>query len=188
MKIAFIIYNGLTTLDFIGVYDPITRLKTMGFLSDLQWDICSHSPEVKDNTGLGLIPTKVKESLQEYDMIIVPGAVVTRKLVEDAEFISWLQTATPCKYKVSVCTGSLLLGAAGFLAGKTATTHPNAFTELEKYCASVVDKRIVDRGDVITARGVTSSIDLGLYLCEKFCGYDVKEQIRQRMDYPHYNY
>ncbi|HEY9296019.1 MAG TPA: DJ-1/PfpI family protein, partial [Phormidium sp.] len=95
---------------------------------------------------------------------------------------------TTCKYKVSVCTGSLLLGAAGFLAGKIATTHPNAFTELEKYCASVVDKRIVDEGEVITARGVTSSIDLGLYLCEKFCGYDVKEQIRQRMDYPNNNY
>lgn len=188
MKIAFIIYNGLTTLDFIGVYDPITRLKTMGFVSNWSWDICSYSIKVQDNTGLGLIATKIKESLQEYDMIIVPGAVVTRHLVDDTEFISWLQTAKSCKYKVSVCTGSLLLGAAGFLSSKIATTHPNAFAELAKYCASVVDKRIVDEGDVITARGVTSSIDLGLYLCEKFCGYDVKEQIRQRMDYLNNNY
>jgi cyclohexyl-isocyanide hydratase len=96
-----------------------------------------------------------------------------------------LRTADACKYKVSVCTGALLLGAAGFLTGKTATTHRTAFNDLKPYCASVVDQRIVDEGDVITARGVTSSIDLGLYLCEKLAGHEVKERIRQQMDYEH---
>ena len=86
--------------------------------------------------------------------------------------------------KASICTGSLLLGAAGFLKGKKATTHPEAFGELRKYCSSVVDERIVDEGDVITAGGVSSSIDLGLYLCEKLAGRAVKEQIRRQIDYP----
>ncbi|MFD0131711.1 DJ-1/PfpI family protein, partial [Bacillus subtilis] len=81
-----------------------------------------------------------------------------------------------------VCTGSLLFGSAGFLNGKTATTHPNAFEDLMKYC-KVVDKRIVDEGSVITARGVSSSIDLGLYLYEKLAGYEAKEKIRIQMDY-----
>lgn len=185
MKVAFIIYTGMTALDFIGVYDPVTRLKTMGFMPDLEWEICACSQEVRDTAGLGFIPTKVGESLAAYDMAIVPGGIGTRKLVDNAEFVEWIATSKQCRFKVSVCTGSLLLGAAGFLEGKTATTHPNAFSDLEKYCASVVDKRIVDEGDVITARGVTSSIDLGLYLCEKFAGYDVKEKIRQVMDYQH---
>ena len=185
MKIAFIIYDGMTTLDFIGAYDPVTRLNTMGFLPDLQWEICAPSQTVKDGTGLGLLPTRVGEPLQGYDMIIVPGGFGSRRLMDDAAFIEWLRTAAPCELKVSVCTGALLLGAAGFLKGKAATTHRNAFGDLQRFCSSVVDRRIVDAGDVITARGVASSIDLGLYLCEKLAGREVKERIRQQMDYEH---
>lgn len=185
MKVAFIIYNGMTSLDFIGVYDPVTRLKIMGFIPDLQWDVCAFSKEVKDKTDLQFTPTKVGGPLQDYDMVIVPGGFGSRKLVDDSGFIEWLRTAKPCKLKVSVCTGALLLGAAGFLKGKTATTHPNAFRDLQKYCLSVVDQRVVDEGEVITARGVTSSIDLGLYLCEKLAGPGAKEEIRKQMDYQH---
>ena len=183
MRVAFIIYDGMTALDFVGVYDPVTRLNSMGFWPDLQWDVCARSMTIEDGAGLGLLPSKVGESLHTYDMIIVPGGYGSRKLIDDAVFIGWLRTAAACKYKVSVCTGALLLGAAGFLAGKTATTHRTAFDDLKPYCASVVDRRIVDEGDVITARGVTSSIDLGLYLCEKLAGHEVKERIRQQMDY-----
>lgn len=104
-------------------------------------------------------------------------------MIDNSEFLAWLKTAAPCKLKVSVCTGSLLWGAAGFLQGKKATTHPMAFTDLQPYCAQVLDQRVVDEGDIITARGVTSALDLGLYLCEKLAGYEVKERIRQQMDY-----
>jgi len=185
VKIAFIIYDGMTALDFIGVYDPVTRLNTMGFLPDLCWEICARSRTVKDGAGLEFTATKVGEPLPAYDMIIVPGGFGSRQLVDDAGFMEWLRTATPCKLKVSVCTGALLLGAAGFLQGKAATTHRSAFNDLRRFCSSVVDRRIVDEGDVITARGVTSSIDLGLYLCEKLAGREVKERIRQQMDYEH---
>lgn len=183
MKVAFIIYDGMTTLDFIGVYDPVTRLKTMGFMPDLEWEICARSGAVRDGSGLRLAPTRIGESLGTYDMVIVPGGLESRQLVHDAGFMAWLRTAAPCKFKVSVCTGALLLGAAGFLKGKTATTHRSAFKDLEPLCASVVDQRVVDAEEVITARGVTSAIDLGLYLCEKLAGSDVKERIRQQMDY-----
>jgi cyclohexyl-isocyanide hydratase len=183
MKVAFIIYDGMTTLDFIGVYDPVTRLKTMGFLPDLKWDVCARSDTVTDGTGLQVTPTKIGEALLGYDMVIVPGGFGSRTLVDDPQFIGWLRTATPCKLKVSVCTGSLLLGAAEFLKGKTATTHRSAFTDLQRFCSSVVDRRIVDEGDVITARGVTASIDLGLFLCEKLAGREAKERIRRQMDY-----
>lgn len=187
MKIAFVIYNGMTALDFIGVYDPVTRLKTMGFIQDLGWEICADSKEVSDNAGLRFTPTRVGESLEGYDMVIVPGGFIftIRKLIADVEFIEWLRIAEPCKLKASVCTGALLLGAAGFLKGKTATTHPSHFNDIKRFCSSVVNQRIVDEGDVITARGVTSSIDLGLYLCEKLAGHEVKEKIRRQMDYEH---
>lgn len=182
MKIAFVIFNGLTALDFIGVYDAVTRLKTMHFIEDLQWDICAYTESVSDKQGVVFTPNSVRQALGEYDMVIVPGGYGTKELVNDQGFIEWLQSAASCKIKASVCTGSLLFGAAGFLAGKRATTHPSAYTELAKYC-SVVDDRVVDEGEVITARGVSSSIDLGLYLCEKFAGHEVKERIRKQMDY-----
>lgn len=183
MRVAFIIYEGMTSLDLIGVYDPLTRLRTMGFLPDLEWDICAYSEEVSDSTGLRFAPTRTGEPLQGYDMVIVPGGFGSRKLIKDERFIAWLRSAAPCRFRVSVCTGSLLLGAAGFLRGKKATTHRSAFDELQRFCDRVVDERIVDEGDVITARGVTSSIDLGLYLCEKFGGVEARERIRQQMDY-----
>ncbi|HEY7534619.1 MAG TPA: DJ-1/PfpI family protein, partial [Thermodesulfobacteriota bacterium] len=132
MKIGFIIYDGMTALDFIGIYDPITRLKTMGFMSDLEWDICAYTEEVNDNAGLRFMPTRVRESLESYDMIIIPGGFIKtiQKLIDNIRFIEWIMTASQCKLKVSVCTGSLLFGAAGLLREKVATTHPSAFNEL----------------------------------------------------------
>jgi cyclohexyl-isocyanide hydratase len=183
MKIAFIVFEGMTALDFIGVYDPVVRLKAMGFVPDLQWDICARGEEVRDSHGLRFVPTKVGLSLRDYDMVIVPGGIGSRRLVEDSGFIEWLKTAEHSAIKASVCTGALLLGAAGFLKGKKATTHPEAFQDLQGYCSSVVDRRIVDQGEVITAGGVTSSIDLGLYLCEKLAGQQAREKIRQQMVY-----
>ena len=185
MKVAFVIFNRMTALDFIGVYDAVTRLNSMGLMPQLSWDICAHSPQVADDRGLAFTPTRVGEPLRSYDLLIVPGGFGTRTLVDDAPFIEWLRTAATCELKASVCTGSLLLGAAGFLEGRRATTHPNAFQELERYCARVVvDQRVVDEGDVITARGVTAAIDLGLHLVERFVGSEGKERIRKQMDYP----
>jgi transcriptional regulator GlxA family with amidase domain len=186
MKIAFVIYDIMTAMDFIGVYDALIRLKIMKFMPDVEWEICAHTQEVVDGNGLRITPTKAGESLEGYDMVIVPGGYGSRTLARDSAFIAWLQTSESCKLKASVCTGSILLGAAGFLKGKRATTHPSSFDELRPFCEEVVDKRVVDEGDVITARGVTSSIDLGLYLCEKFAGREVRERIAKQMDYQGY--
>jgi transcriptional regulator GlxA family with amidase domain len=115
----------------------------------------------------------------------LPGGTGTRKLVDDADFIGWIRTAERCPYKISVCSGALLWGAAGFLRGRRATTHPDAFEQLATYGATVVGARIVDEGDIITARGVTSGFDLGLYLVEKFAGADARTRIAKQMDYPY---
>lgn len=114
---------------------------------------------------------------------IVPGGFSTRKLQKDSAFIQWLQTAKTAGIVASVCTGSLLLGAAGFLKDKTATTHPSAYDDLKPYCKSVSKQRICDQGNIITAGGVTSSIDLGLYLVEKISNPETKLKIASQMDY-----
>lgn len=185
MRIAFVLFEELTTLDFVGVYDPVTRLRTMGFMPQLDWELCAPAAEVRDDKGLRLAATRPGAPLEGYDAVIVPGGFGTRALKDDPAFVAWMRTAADVPLKVSVCTGALLLGAAGFLHGRRATTHPAAFALLRPYCAEVVDARVVDEGDVVTARGVTSAIDLGLHLCTRLAGAEAVQRIRAQMDYPY---
>ena len=184
MKIAFIIFDGITWLDLIGIYDPITRLKSYGYLPGLEWDLCAFHPTAKDSFGTEMHATKVKPDLSSYDMLIVPGGFGTRKLQYEPDFMNWIKTATKVPYKSSICTGSLLLGAAGFLQDKHATTHFNEYESLKAYAMKVHKNRIVRDGYTITAGAVASSIDLGLYLCELLVDQEARERIRKAMDYP----
>jgi transcriptional regulator GlxA family with amidase domain len=185
MKTAFVIFNRMTSLDFIGFYDPVTRLKSMRIMEDFEWRICSTTQHVVDDRGLRIEVDAVAKPLDSYDMLFVPGGFGTRSLQHDGRFVDWLKTAGSAQLKVSVCTGALLLGAAGFLRGRRATTHPSACQELEPYCGAVVHDRVVDDGDIITAGGVSSAIDVGLYLVEKLAGADARTRIATQMDYPY---
>jgi cyclohexyl-isocyanide hydratase len=185
MKAALIVFDGMTMLDFIGFYDAVTRLPRMGFLPDFSWNVCARTPQVSDERGLRLLPDRIGETLEGYDLLYLPGGMGTRKLQHDAAFVEWLRTASGAQLKVSVCTGALLLGAAGFLRGLTATTHPAALQELGPYCANVVRARIVDQGAVITAGGVSTSIDLGLHVVVRLAGEQARDEIARQMDYPY---
>jgi len=186
MEIGFVMYNGLTALDFIGIHDAVTRLKTMGFNEDICWETCALTERVTATGKVTFEPTAVREELGQFDVVVVPGCVDVDSVAADDELISWIGTAKGVDLLVSVCTGSILLAAAGLLKDTPATTHPTAYDMLSEYC-EVMDNRIVDTEDVITARGVTSSVDLGLYLCEKFADKDTRESIAAQMDYPHYS-
>lgn len=186
MHIAYVIFDGMTALDFIGFYDAVGRLKTMGFLPDLRTSIVARTPEVKDDRGLWLRATARPAALKGFDLVFLPGGMATRKLQHDRSYLDWLASAADASLKVSVCTGALLWGALGCLKGRRATTHPGAYEELRPYCGQVVtDRRIVDEGPVITARGVSTSLDLGLYVCERLAGAEARRKIKQQMDYPY---
>ena len=185
MKTAFVIFDGMTVMDFIGIYDPLTRLKSMKILPDFEWNICALTPQVTDDRGLCILADTVGKSLDGYDVLVVPGGMGTRPLQHDEAYIKWLRSAESAKLKASVCTGALLLGAAGFLRGRRATTHPSAYEELKPYCAQVIEERVVDEGDIVTARGVTSGIDLGLHLVERFAGAEARARVAKQMDYPY---
>lgn len=185
MKIAFILFDGITFLDFAGFYDVIYRLGQFEIGKGLSWDICAASEEVTDELGFTVKAGKVLPELSEYDMIFVPGGMGTRKLRYDEAFVSWIAGARNVPYKVSVCTGSLLLGAAGLLEGKKATTHPSAYDLLRPYCEEVVETRIVHDGNVITGGGVSTSIDLGLYLISYLAGESAMSSVKKQIDYPY---
>ncbi|MEM9258243.1 MAG: DJ-1/PfpI family protein [Bacteroidota bacterium] len=183
MRLAYVLYDELTLLDFIGFYDPVSRLQSQGHLPDFDWDLCAMTPTIKDSFGLEITADLVKPDLGTYDILYVPGGFGTRSLQHDKAFLAWLKTAGPVPLKTSVCTGSLLLGAAGFLEGVRATTHFNEYASLAPYCKEVIHERIVDAGSVITAGAVATSLDLGLYLCEKLVGSEKTVVIRKSMDY-----
>jgi transcriptional regulator GlxA family with amidase domain len=186
MKVAFVLFDRLTSLDFIGFYDAITRLKIMKLMEDVSWDLCADKQEVSDELGVKIKVGCVRPDLSAYDLVFVPGGIGTRTLRFHEGFVRWLQTAERVPYKVSVCTGALLLGAAGFLEGKRATTNASASDLLAPYCKEVVQARIVRDGNVITGGGVATSIDLGLFVVELLCGTAAVRLVQAAMDYPYY--
>jgi len=185
MKIAFVLFDGLTFLDFAGFYDVINRLNFFEQTKGTTWETCAMTDQVTDESGLTLKVDRVKPNLAEYDLIFVPGGMGTRKLRFDEAFVGWLRQAENVPLKVSVCTGSLLMGAAGFLTGKKATTHPNVYELLEPYVAEVIQTRIVKDGNVITAGGVATSIDLGVYVVGLLAGQEAADNVKLQIDYPY---
>src|SRR5262249_875364 len=147
--------------------------------------LCAQQPTVSDENGLRFTPDAVGESLAGYDLLVVPGGYGTRPLMNDAAFLDWLRTASAVPLKASVCTGSLCVGGAGFLRRRPATAHRHSMEELAPLCGAAVSRRIVDAGDVVTAAGVTASIDLGLHLVERLAGRDARERLAKQMDYPY---
>jgi transcriptional regulator GlxA family with amidase domain len=187
-RIAFLVFPRLTFLDFIGGYDALRRVAGMGIDPAVTHRIIGTEASIVDDSGLRVTPDGVYEDLAPFDLLYVPGGFGTRTLVEDARFVEYLRTWGAERPVVSVCTGALLLGRAGYLAGKRATTHHNAYDALRPFCREVVtDRRIVDEGRVVTAGGVASSLDLGLYLVEKYWSADARKTIAAQMAYRGYS-
>jgi cyclohexyl-isocyanide hydratase len=187
-RIAFLVFPKLTFLDFVGGYDALRRVATMGIDPAVTHRIIGTEAEIADETGLTVKPDGVYEDLAAFDLLYVPGGVGTRLLMNEPRVLAYLRTWGRERPLVSVCTGALLLGRAGYLAGLRATTHHRALDLLKPLCREVVgDRRIVDEGRIVTAGGVAAALDLGLYLVEKFWGAAARERIAAQMEYRGYS-
>jgi transcriptional regulator GlxA family with amidase domain len=187
-RIAFLVFPRLTFLDFVGVYDALRRIATMSVDPGVTHRIIGTEREIVDETGLVVKPDAVYEDLAPFDLLCVPGGLGTRTLMNDARLLDYLRTWGSERPLASVCTGALLLGRAGFLRDKRATTHHRAWELLRPLCREVVtDRRIVDEGQVVTAGGVASALDLGLYLVERFWGAEARQKIAAQMEYRAYS-
>ncbi|MGF7030316.1 cyclohexyl-isocyanide hydratase [Paenibacillus mucilaginosus] len=186
IRMACILFSEVTMLDFHGFFDAVTRLNRVEGFGRLSYDLCALEDEITDDRGISVrIPNRIPD-LSGYDILFIPGGMGTRQLQIDPKFLAWLRTAEPVPLKISVCTGALLLGAAGFLEGKRATTNPGLYEGIRPYCSEVLHSRIVRDGGVITAGGVAASIDLGLYVAEQLAGVEAVRTVQKSMDYPYY--
>jgi imidazoleglycerol-phosphate dehydratase len=181
MKIAFILYNGMSSLDFIGSFDPLTRLKTGGYLADLVWETCALTPQVQDGAGLTILPSRVGGSLEGFDLLVIPGGPGASQLSQEAAFVDWLKSAAGCCWKASSGSGALLSGAAGFLQDKPAAADLELHEQLGAYTQQLSASRLVEAGDVITAAGSEAAHELGLYLVGKIAGDQVLEKMRRQL-------
>jgi transcriptional regulator GlxA family with amidase domain len=186
MKMAYIMFDRMTTMDFAGFYEVVTWMRVLGKKENLSWDFCSNKEEITDDRGMTIKIPHVYPNLSSYDLVFVPGGMSTRTLRHDSEFISWIQTSRDVEYKVSVCTGSLLLGAAGFLTGRRATTNPSAYDLLSPYCSEVLKERIVRDGNIFTGGGAGTSMDMGLFFVESITDESFVKRVQEIIDYPYY--
>jgi transcriptional regulator GlxA family with amidase domain len=186
VKIAFVLYDGVTLLDFAGAYDPLTRLKTMGFVPGLEYITCARGEWIQSSEGMMLKPDSVSPDLSGFDYLVIPGGNGVMDQMKDKIFLSWLSVPPGSTVVAAVCGGALIIGAAGLLRNRRATTHPALRGALTNFAREVSGDRIVEDDLVITAGGVTAAIDMGLYLCERIAGREVREKIQKQMDYPYY--
>lgn len=186
-RIAFLAFPGMTALDLVGGYDALRRVAPMGIDREVTCRIVGTKQSVVDETGLTIVPDGVFEDLGQFDLLYVPGGLGTRPLMHDGRLLDYLKAWPASRPLASVCTGALLLGAAGHLKGRRATTHHLALELLEPYVKEVVaDRRIVADGNVVTAGGVSSALDLGLYLVDWLWGEEARERIATVMEYRAY--
>ena len=182
MQIAIPLFDRLTALDAIGPYETLQRLPgaEVVFVGDRRGEYRT------ENGFLGLLADATYADVPEPDVIVVPGGIGTRAMVEPGPLREWLVAAHPgTRYTTSVCTGSLVLAAAGLLDGLTATTHWSAYDILEKHGAIPTTDRVVEHLDrrIITAAGVSSGIDMALRLAELLVDRTAAEAMQLMIEY-----
>jgi putative intracellular protease/amidase len=180
MQIAVALFDQVTALDAVGPYEVLQRLP------DAEVCFVGHRRgEVRaDNGFLGLTVDRRFDEVPSPDIVVVPGGIGTRALVHDVAILDWIRSAhETSRFTTSVCTGSLLLAAAGILDGLSATTHFSARPLLAKYGAKPSEDRVVIEGKVITAAGVSSGIDMALHLAERLTDATTSKALQLMIEY-----
>ena len=180
MRIAILIFDGLTALDAIGPYEVLSRLPG----AELRFVAKQPGPKRTDTGALGEQADLAIADLPGPDVVLVPGGEGNRPLMRDSEVLDWLRVAHESStWTTSVCTGALVLGAAGILDGKRATTHWAFLDRLSELGAEPVTERVVEDGKVVTAAGVSAGIDMALTLAARIAGDEVAQAIQLGIEY-----
>ncbi|HEY7960471.1 MAG TPA: DJ-1/PfpI family protein [Solirubrobacteraceae bacterium] len=180
MDIAILIYPRFTALDAIGPYEVLSRLPgaTVTFVAE-------HAGPIRTDTGaLGVLADASLAQKPAPDIVLVPGGPGTAALMQDGPVHAWLRAAhASTTWTASVCTGSLILAAAGVLEGRRATSNWQALQELRGLGVDVVEERVVFDGKLATSAGVTAGIDMALTLVAKIAGEELAQAIQLGLEY-----
>jgi cyclohexyl-isocyanide hydratase len=178
-NIGFVIFPNLTQLDFTGPLQVLNRLP-----ASKTYIVARSLDPVPSDCGLGLVPTTTFQDCPQLDLICVPGGLGVVNAIADPELITFVQNqAQRARYVTSVCTGAFILGAAGLLKGRRATTHW-AYTDMLPLVGATFEKsRVVWDGNVVTAGGVTSGIDFALSIIAELADSGIAQSIQLSIEY-----
>lgn len=180
MDIAIPLFTGITALDAIGPYEVLSRLPG----ARVRFVAVEPGPYRTDNRQLALLADEPLSAVPHPEIVMVPGGFGTRALLAPNPLLDWIRAAhVTSQWTTSVCTGSLLLGAAGVLQGLEATTHWAALDQLAQFGARPSSRRVIEQGKVITAAGVSSGIDMALVLAARVAGEDMAQAIQLGIEY-----
>jgi transcriptional regulator GlxA family with amidase domain len=180
MEIAMLLFDKLAPLDAVGPFEVMRNVPG--------WEVRFVAKEkgtIRDEGGsLGLVADHALEEVTAADLVLVPGGIGNRPLIEDERVLDWLrQIDRTTRWTTSVCTGSLLLGAAGLLQGKRATGNWLYLEALRAYGADPVGGRFVEDGKIVTAAGVTAGIDMALHLVAQEVGPEMAQAVQLGIEY-----
>ena len=180
MQIACFVFDGITALDIVGPYEVLQRLPD----ADVRFVGKARGEVRTDNKFLALVADHALDEITTPDVVVVPGGFATRSLEHDEETLAWIRTVDrTTTWTTSVCTGSMLLAAAGLLDGKLATTHWASLPRLADYGAIPTGQRVVEQGKYVTAAGVSSGIDMAFHLAAKIAGDDFAQCVQLGIEY-----
>jgi transcriptional regulator GlxA family with amidase domain len=182
VRTAFVLYDQMTALDVVGPYEVLA-----GHPAVAAHYVAAEVGPIRCDNGLVLHADTTFEQLPDPDLIVVPGSSRWRAALEDRRLIDWLATAhSAASHITSVCTGSTLLGRAGLLAGRRATSHWVTRDSLTGYGAIATAERVVVDGNLITGAGVSAGIDMALVLAAQLWGETAARAIQLALEYdPH---
>jgi putative intracellular protease/amidase len=180
MEIALLLYDGMAPLDAVGPYEVMRNVPG--------WEVravAKEKGEARSEDGtLALVADYALAEVTEPDIVLVPGGRGNRVLMRDEELLGWLREVDRAtKWTTSVCTGSLLLGAAGLLEGKRATGNWLELEPLREFGADPVGGRFVEDGKIVTAAGVTAGIDMALHLVAREVSPEVAQAVQLGIEY-----
>jgi putative intracellular protease/amidase len=180
MKIAALIFDKITVLDIVGPTELLSWVPG----SEIVWVGKEIGPIRAAPTGLAINVERTLDEVSSADILLIPGGPGVRLLLQDEKVLDWVRKVhATTKWTTSVCTGSLLIGAAGLLKGLEATTHWNAAATLESFGAKYREKRVVPQGKIVTSAGVSSGIDMALWLIGKIAGDDAAKEAQLCIEY-----
>lgn len=166
MEIVFLFYEGMTAFDAVGPHEILSRLPGAKV-----YRVAKKAGPIKTDSGLVMMADSSYSDISHADLLFVPGAGNATTLHHHPEILEWLRAIhKKTIWTTSVCTGSLILGAAQLLNGLKATTHWTALDRLPAFGATPVSARVVEEGKIMTAAGVSAGLDMALILAEKIAG------------------
>jgi len=180
MEIAIPLYDGFTALDAVGPYDVLSRVPG----AEVKFVGTAPGPKRTENGMLAMTADHATADVASPEILVVPGGYGTRQSIGDEDLVGWIRGVHESStYTTSVCTGALLLGAAGVLDGLEATTHWAELETLAEFGATPVTRRVVEQGKVVTAAGVSAGIDMALTLVAKLFHEDLAKAIQLGIEY-----